>query len=583
MRNALLTGLALAAPRRGMSRRRGALGAFAIYLAVSFLAFGLRLLIEPGSQYIGSYDDPQITIWAFAWWPHALLQGQNPFVTHAVWPPVGVNLAWATSVPALSLAFAPLTLIAGAIASYNVAMVLLPALSAWAAFLLCRHLTAKWWPSLVGGYLFGFSSYILGHTTGHPQLTAAFVVPLLALVVLQHLEGTMTGRRLAVCSGLLFALQILLSTEMAFTLALVVVGTLIVGYLLAPTRQARVAAAVLPLVGGCVIAALLSAPFLYYALTAVRVSGFQRPSDFVADLLNLVVPNHVEAAGTGFVSHLSRRFPGNYTEQGAFIGLPALVIVVLFARRRWRTAAGRFLIAALVLTVLASLGPELTVGGHRVAPIPTPLGHETVTLPGVGTKFLPLFDNALPVRFALYTSLAVAMIVALWMASRPRRDVWVWLLPAVAVLLLVPNPSAGFWSTTYVLPPFFSDAAYRTCLGPNEIVLPQPIRGGGPSLLWQVADDFRFRIDGGRLQTSAPSSFLHPASIAEISIGNTPQRDRPQLLRAFFRAKGVTAVVVDKRAAAVWAPSLDRVARRHDVGGVLLYRVGGTPRPCPES
>ena len=183
-----------------MSRSRAALGAFAIYLAVSFLAFGLRLLIEPGSQYIGSYDDPQITIWAFAWWPHALLHGQNPFVTHAVWPPVGVNLAWATSVPALSLAFAPLTLIAGAIASYNAAMVLLPALSAWAAFLLCRHLTAKWWPSLVGGYLYGFSSYILGHATGHPQLTAAFVVPLLALVVLQHLEGatssTSAGRRL---------------------------------------------------------------------------------------------------------------------------------------------------------------------------------------------------------------------------------------------------------------------------------------------------------------------------------------------------------------------------------------------------
>jgi hypothetical protein len=280
---------------------------------------------------------------------------------------------------------------------------------------------------------------------------------------------------------------------------------------------------------------------------------------------------------------VSRHFPGNYTEQGALIGLPVLVIVTLFARRRWRTAGGRFLIAALVLTVLASLGPELTVGGHRVVPIPTPFGHETVTLPGVGTKFLPLFDNALPVRFALYTSLAVAMIVALWLASRPRRDVWAWLLPALAILLLVPNPAAGFWATTYEIPPFFTDPAYRTCLGPNEIVLPQPIRGGGPSLLWQVADDFRFRVDGGRLQTSAPSSFLHPTSIAEISIGNAPQRNRSQLLSAFFRAKGVTSVIVDKPAAAVWGPALDRLARRRDVGGVLLYRVEGTSRPCPVS
>ena len=39
-------------------------------------------------------------------------------------------------------------------------------------------------------------------------------------------------------------------------------------------------------------------------------------------------------------------------------------------------------------------------------PLPTVLGHETVTLPGIGTKFLPLFDNILPVRFLVYASLA---------------------------------------------------------------------------------------------------------------------------------------------------------------------------------
>lgn len=87
--------------------RRPASIAFAIYLAVAFAFFGLRLLIEPGNQYIGSYDDPQIPIWSFAWWPHALLHGQNPFFTHAVWAPAGVNLAWVNSVPVISVAFAP--------------------------------------------------------------------------------------------------------------------------------------------------------------------------------------------------------------------------------------------------------------------------------------------------------------------------------------------------------------------------------------------------------------------------------------------------------------------------------------------
>jgi hypothetical protein len=583
MRKALLTGLVFAAPLRRMSRRRAALGAFAIYLAVSFLAFGLRLLIEPGSQYIGSYDDPQIPIWSFAWWPHALLHGQNPFFTHAVWAPAGVNLAWVNSVPAVSVAFAPLTLVVGPIASYNVAAIALPAVSAWAAFLLCRHLTGKWWPSLVGGYLFGFSSYVLGHVTGQPQLTAAFVLPLLALVILRFVEGTTSSKRFTLLAGLLLALQLFISMEVAFTLTIVLAGALLIGYGLAPTLRRRLLSAVPRLLVAYAIAAVLASPFLYYALTSVRVSGFQTPSDFVADLLNVIVPTHVEAAGAGRLHDLSKRFPGNYTEQGAFIGLPVLAIVVLFARRCWSSAFGRFLLAGLALTLVASLGPELTVGGRRVAPIPTPFGHETVTLPGMGTKFLPLFDNALPVRFALYTALAVAMIVAVWMASRPAGDALVWLLPALAILILVPNPAANIWSTTYTIPPFFTDARYRTCLAPNENVLPQPVRAGGPEMLWQAVDGFRFRLAGGRLQTSAPSSFLHPPSIAVISIGNPPEPGRSKLLAAYIRAKGVTSAIVDKDQAALWTPALDRLAKRRDVGGVLLYRFARTDRACPSS
>ena len=569
------------APFRLDLRRRAGAAALASYLAVSFLYFGLRLLIEPGRQYIGSYDDPQIPIWSFGWWPHALLHGQNPFFTHSVWAPAGVNLAWANTVPAISIAFTPLTLITGPIAAYNVAAIAMPAISAWAAFLLCRHLTRRWWPSLVGGYLFGFSSYILGHTTGQPQLTAAFVVPLVALIFLRYLEGSVSKRRFTLLMGLLLAMQLFISMEVAFTLTLVLAGALLLGFALVPSKRSRLVAVLAPLTGAYVIAAVLASPFLYYALTAVRVSGFQTPSDFVADLLNVFIPTHVEASGAGWLHDVSVRFPGNYTEQGAFIGLPVLAIIVLFARTRGRSAGGRFLLVSLSVALLASLGPELTVGGHRVVPLPTPLGHETVTVPGVGTKFLPLFDNALPVRFALYTSLAAAVIVALWMASRPTADVLLWLLPALAVLLLVPNPAAKIWATTYKLPPFFTDAAYRSCLDRNETILPQPVRGGGQSMLWEVVDGFRFRMAGGRLQTSAPTSFLHPASIAQIAVGNPPVRDQSRLLAAYFRAKGVTSAIVAKEQSSIWAPALDRIAKRQDVGGVLLYRIAGAARACP--
>ncbi len=107
---------------------------------------------------LGSGRDPEIFVWSFAWWQHALATGQNPFVSHAVYAPDGINLAWATSVPGLAIPFVPLTWLFGPVASYNVAALLLPAAAAWTAFLLCRYLTGALWPSLVGGYLFGFSA-----------------------------------------------------------------------------------------------------------------------------------------------------------------------------------------------------------------------------------------------------------------------------------------------------------------------------------------------------------------------------------------------------------------------------------------
>ncbi len=159
-----------------MARRtRTSLGALLGYCATSYLFFGLPLTSHPGRYLAGTpgQHDPEIFVWSFAWWPHAIGTWTNPFFTHAIYHPQGVNLAWTASAPGLALAFSPLTVIFGPVVSYNVAVLLMPAIAAWTCFLLCRSLTGSTWASLVGGYLFGFSSYMLGHqTAGHLNLTA---------------------------------------------------------------------------------------------------------------------------------------------------------------------------------------------------------------------------------------------------------------------------------------------------------------------------------------------------------------------------------------------------------------------------
>ena len=74
----------------------------------------------------------------------------------------------------------------------------MPALAAWTAFLLCRYLTRSLWPSIVGGYLFGFSSYLLAQDGygGHLNLGAVFLLPLIVLAILRYLDGRLDARGL---------------------------------------------------------------------------------------------------------------------------------------------------------------------------------------------------------------------------------------------------------------------------------------------------------------------------------------------------------------------------------------------------
>ncbi len=70
--------------------------------------------------------------------------------------------------PPLALLATPLTLTAGPVISFNVLASLALPLSAWAAFVLCRRLTAKFWAGLAGGAVFGFSAFETYHSAfGH--------------------------------------------------------------------------------------------------------------------------------------------------------------------------------------------------------------------------------------------------------------------------------------------------------------------------------------------------------------------------------------------------------------------------------
>jgi hypothetical protein len=567
-------------------RRRGWASGLALggYALVSFLYFGLRALGHPGRTYIGTPNgDPQLEIWAFAWWPHAILHGENPFYTHAIWAPSGVELAWPTMAPGLALAFAPLTYLLGPVGSFDVCAVLMPALSAWTAFLLCRYVTRSFWASLAGGYIFGFSAYELG-SLQHIQLTGVFLVPLVALVILRYLAGSLTRRGLALRLGVLVGLQLTISTEISFTLALALVSSLLLAYLLAPGRRSRLRSLPVPLAGAYAVGAVLTSPLVYYLLVNLRGRPFNpiSPTEWSADLLNAVVPSDILALGAGSLHSISRHFTGSSWEQGAYYGLPGLVVVVWFGVLRWRTAGGRFLLAAMALGVFLSFGTWLHVAGRQV-----------ITLPWEHIAYWPIVENVLPVRFAMYNSLALAVMVAMWAAS---RDVPAWAriaLPALAVLSLFPNLDRNDWAVTTPEPRFISDGIYKTCLAPDDNVLVFPSSFHGNGMLWQADAWFGFRMAAGYVSSVPPEEFLITPDLAYLATTGELPRNDVSVLREYVRRKGVTAILVEKgpvweyvhpggrgrwvRRPNPWPALVTRIAKPHEVGGLLLFRPDGSP------
>jgi hypothetical protein len=541
--------------------------AFGVYGLLAFVYLGLRLVVEGGSRFLGSGDDPKAFIWSFGWWPHAILHGENPFVTHSIWAPSGLNLVWATSVPGLALLFSPVTLLAGPVAAYDVAGVLLPALAAWAAFLLCRYLTRSFWPSFVGGYVFGFSSYMLGQEQGHFHLSAVFVLPLVALVALRYVRNEMDGRAAALRLGPLLGFELLVSTEVSFTLALALMIGMTLAWVFVAERRRRIAALAVPLAAGYAFAALLTAPFVYYALAGFRSVTLSEPWLYVTDLLNFVVPTRISFASLGWAHSISALFPGNDAERGAYLGLPALLIVALFARKGIRTPSGRFLLAALAVAVVASLGPRLTVAGR-----------ESIELPWSLVAGWPLFDNVLTERLVLYVSLAAAVIVALWTAAQPN-GLGRWLLPALLLIAIAPNPAADVWATRYSVPAFFTSRTYTSCLDSGETILPLPGITANEALTWQAAAGYRFRMTaGGMLAPVVPSEFAADG-FATQDWQLTAPGDVPEM-EAFIKAHGVTTAVADQTMAPLWEPVLDRIATPRPLGGVLVWQVSGTPASC---
>jgi hypothetical protein len=537
-----------------------------VYLVASVLLFGVPVLPHPAGTYLGKPSaDSFLFLWSLGWWPHAVQHAVNPFLTKVVWAPAGYNLTWATAIPGPSLVLWPVTKAFGPAASYNVLSLLAPALSAWTGFILCRRITQRFWPSLVGGYVFGFSTYELGHLRGHPNLSLVFLVPVCVYLVLRRYDGSLSTPAFIGLFTLALVGQFSISIEVFATMTVFgLVAVVLALLLLSPAGRRRLLAASAWIGAAYILTAAVVSPYLY------AMAAYPKPFRVVpvhlarasTDLANLVVPNALIGPGHGWFKEVSVHFARPLPVGGSYMGAILLAVMVALAWSARRTVVGKLVPALFLVIVVASLGPQLKVAGTTGVPMPWKLA-----------MGLPLLHRALPGRFIMYAFLVLAVAVAAWVSLAVRVRWGRWLVAAAGALLLFPNLGPGR-AAKAVPPPFFADGLYQRVLAPGELVVSSGIPIGR-SMLFQAESDMYFRLPAGYFGSSPPGVAQRRMARA-LSAGRPPLFE-PVQVRAFLQRNHVGAILV----------VTDRASRRaawhrffrflHEaparMGGVDVYQV----------
>jgi hypothetical protein len=469
-----------------LDERRVGLEALLLYLIGAFLVTW-NAWATPTTQWIGSCCDPEQAMWFIGWVPYAIGHLTDPFVTHQLNAPDGVNLMWNTAILPWSLIATPVTILAGPILAYNLLMLGAIVLSAAAARLVVARYVEGAVAPLVGGAVYGFSPYVISHAALHLNLAMAWVPPLVLLVFDDLLvRRARSPWKLGAVLGLLGFIQLLTTEEILLTTALI---GLIVLAILAVQRRSLIRAS-LPRLGAALVASAVALGILGAWPLAVQFFGPNRTPEglidlrrFSTDLLNLVIPTGYQLFAPPEATRISNDFSVLFHEADGYLGLPlilVLAVIVTLGRHdiRVRTAA----IGGSVALVL-SMGGHLVVGASSTG-IPLPWGLATG---------LPILEDVVASRFVIFTWLAVAILVGFGiqraMRGSVRRVAPRLAVIALALIVIVPAPLP---SRPVAIPAFFARWADEG-MRPDATILFAPFfrdgAGADPMLWAAIAGD----------------------------------------------------------------------------------------------
>jgi hypothetical protein len=560
--------------------RRLLFGALAFYAALATVAYLPTLPLDGSHTQICTCGDTAQQVWFLAWVPFALTHGHSLFYSNWVLYPSGINLMDNTAMPLLGLIAVPITGLFGPITAYNLLLRAGFTLSAFAMFVVVKHLV-RWWPAaLAAGLLYGFSPFMVGQGLSHEFLVFAPIPPLVFGILVDVLgRAQMSARQAGLLMGVLYGAQLLIASETFAMMALFSVTgvALALCYRDARARVGHLLKTAAWAAGVCAV--VIAYPVYFFFSGPRQVLGSPHPeqelSRWHGDLLGALLPTSLmRFAPTELLRIGSYLVHGNLQENGTYLGLPLVLITTVLGiayRRRPVTAVAS---ALAVLSYALSLGSRIFTARH-------PTG-----VPGPFTLLarIPVLQDIEPARFSLFTALFIAVVLgtgldrlrfpapaasAVAAPTRRAADVPIAEAPArstgvppgaappgtasalagrfadraltgrrravlamvVGLVALIPLvPRWPYPASPAITPPFFTTSdIQRIPSGSIVVTFPYPAHASNEALAWQAEASDRFRMVGG-------SSFFVPGPGGRSVETYQPQLRPHGIDRAFMAA-----------------------------------------------
>ena len=500
--------------------------------------------IHFGDSIYGTPGDATGAVSTFWWWGYALTHGKPVLDNTLQGVPLGSEWDLLAFSPLSVFIFAPLDVVMGPIASYNLLILSSFPLTAWATYLLARTLGIGRLGAAFAGLSLAFIPYHIEKATGHGNQTH---LELLAFTLLFLVRWRNSGSRWnLVWAGVLIGLQIWLEPSVAYVMAFALLTFFAVSVALPEPGKMWRAWIGRHVVGGLLMSAVV-VPFIPVALVflhrpgstsslATHLSHAQTSGEaqiYSARLReyfqpwydNPLVPNAVKQ--WEFL-HLHG---SNFVENSLALGYTVLTlgaIAVAWARKGF--ALGLFL-ALMFVGVLVSLPPEQPLGPFVVHP-PTYYLTQVVTIFRVYARFAMMVQ----LGACLLAGLGLGVLQARIGAGRRQL-----LLALPFLLIAVEFNNLPPTHVTQILPAPTEYTWLRD--QPQGIVMEYPAKASGETLQQelQVRQYLLYQM-----------VHLHPTflnSITDGKVGNAAKRLEPYYgagVAGQLKAYGVKYVLVHR-------------------------------------